>query len=139
MLKKRVRKKRKQTHVPLKLTYNGFCPNSSKVIQENWSLLAINKSLKEILNDELITAFQWNKNLNELIGSNKIENKKVKEVKYRNKTQANVVHVLQIWGHSVSSKYKKHYIYESKQSKKIYKIICASSYVIYLIKRILCI
>ena len=58
MLKKRVRKKRKQTHVPLKLTYNGFCPNSSKVIQENWSLLAINKSLKEILNDELITAFQ---------------------------------------------------------------------------------
>ena len=54
--------------------------------QKNWNLLAINESLKEVFNCEPITAFKQNKNLKELIGSNKIEKNKVKKDKYRNKT-----------------------------------------------------
>ena len=34
ILKEKVREKPKQTCIPLKLTYNRFCPNYSKVSQE---------------------------------------------------------------------------------------------------------
>ena len=79
MLKEKVREKTKQTCIPLTLTYNRFCPNTSKMIRNYWNLLAINKSLKEIFNCQPITAFRRNKNLKELIGGNKIEKNKVKK------------------------------------------------------------
>ena len=79
MLKEKVREKPKQTRISLTLTYNCFCPNISKVIRKHWNLLAINESLKEIFNCQPIAAFRRNKNLKELIGSNKIEKNKVKK------------------------------------------------------------
>ena len=42
-------------------------------------LTAISESLKYVFNWQLITAFRRNENLKELIGSNKIENNKVKK------------------------------------------------------------
>ena len=75
MLKERITEKVKQTRIPLRLTYNRFCPNS-KLIRKHWNLLAINESLKEILTCQQITAFKRNKNLKEQIGSNKIEKNK---------------------------------------------------------------
>ena len=79
MLKKKVRKKPKQTRIPQTLTYSRFCPNISKVIRKLWNLLELNESLKEIFNCRSITAFRRNKNLKELIERNKIENNKVKK------------------------------------------------------------
>ena len=79
MSKEKVRKKQKQTCIPLTLTYNRFCLNISKVIRKYWNLLEINECLKEILNCQSITAFRPNKNLKELIGSDKIEKNKVKK------------------------------------------------------------
>ena len=66
------------------LADNRFCPNINKVIRKHWNILEINESLKEIFNCQPITAFRRNKNLKELIGSNKIEKNKVKKDKYRN-------------------------------------------------------
>ena len=43
-------------------------------------MLELNEALKEIFNCQPITAFKRNKNLKELIGSNKIENNKVKKI-----------------------------------------------------------
>ena len=83
MLKEKVREKPKQTCILLKLTYNRFCPNISKVIRKHRNLLEINESLKEIINCQPITAFRRNKNLKELTVSNKIEKHKVKKDKYR--------------------------------------------------------
>ena len=81
MLRKKVREKPKQACIPLPLTltYNRFCPNISKVIRKQWNLPAINESLKEIFNCQPITALRRNKNLKELIGSNKIEKNKIKK------------------------------------------------------------
>ena len=79
MLKENVREKPKQTCIPLTLTDNRFCPNISEMIRKHWDLLEINESLKEIFNCQAITAFSRNKNLTELIGSNKTEKNKVKK------------------------------------------------------------
>ena len=69
----KVTEKPKQTRIALTLTFSRFCPNISKVIRKYWNLLEINESLKEIFNCQPVTAFKRNKNLKELIGSNKIE------------------------------------------------------------------
>ena len=55
----------------------------SKVIRKHWNLLKINAPLKEIPNSQPIIVFRQNKDLKELIGTYKIENKKKKD-KYRN-------------------------------------------------------
>ena len=49
------------------------------MIQKHLNLLKIKESLKEIFNCQPITAFRRNKNLKELIGSNKIEKNIVKK------------------------------------------------------------
>ena len=79
MLKKKVTEKSKQTCIPLTLAYNRLYPNISKVIRKHWNLLEIYEFLKEIFNCQPITAFRRNKNLKELIGTNKIEKNKVKK------------------------------------------------------------
>ena len=70
MLEEKIREKSK---------YNRFCPNISKVMRKHWNLLSINESPKEMFNCQPITSFRRNKNLKELIGSNKIAKNKVKK------------------------------------------------------------
>ena len=79
ILKEKVKEKPKQTCIPLTLTYNHFCPNISRVIQKHRNLIEVNESLKEIFNCQPIKAFRQNKNLKELIASNKTEKNKVKK------------------------------------------------------------
>ena len=79
MSKEKVEEKLKQTCIPLRLTYNCFCPNISKVIREHWNWLSINESIKEMFNCQPLTAFTRNKNLKELVESNKIEKNTVKK------------------------------------------------------------
>ena len=79
IVKEKVIEKPKQTCISLTLTYNRFCTNISKVIWKHSNFLNINESLKEIFDCQPITAFRQNKNLTELIGSNKIEKNKVKK------------------------------------------------------------
>ena len=79
MSKEKVEEKLKQTCIPLRLTYNCFCPNISKVIREHWNWLSINESIKEMFNCQPLTAFTRNKDLKELVESNKIEKNTVKK------------------------------------------------------------
>ena len=59
------------TRIPLAITYNPFLPNISKIIRNNWNILSVNKSLKRVFQNDQVTAFKHNKNLKELISSNK--------------------------------------------------------------------
>ena len=74
LLKERDNTTSKETKIPQILTYCQSLPNISKVVR---NILSINKAFKEIFQNELVTAFRRNKNLKELIGSNKIEPNKV--------------------------------------------------------------
>ena len=51
----------------------------SKVVRKHWNILSINKFFKEIFQNEPVIAFKRNKNLKEVIGSNKSEYNKVKK------------------------------------------------------------
>ena len=67
---------------PLVLIYNGFLPNISNIVRNQWNILNISRTLQGLFQEEPITAFKRNKNLKELIGSNCIEKGKVKRAKY---------------------------------------------------------
>ena len=140
MLKEKVRAKPKQICITLTLIYHRFCPNISKVIRKHWNLLELNESLKKIFNCQPTKAFRRNKNLKELIGSNKIEKNKVKERQIQKLKPGKLSPYLTNL-RSLCCKYvRKTTTFKSQQTKQIYKIFhnvnCASSYV--LMECILC-
>ena len=63
--------------IPLVLKFNRTLPNIKKVIDEHWHLLQINPKLKNAFQGKPIIAYKRNRNLKEIIGSNKILNNKV--------------------------------------------------------------
>ena len=79
LLKERDKTTSKETKIPLVLTYSRSLTNINKVVRKYWNILSINKAFKEIFQIELVTTFARNKNLKELIGSNKIKHNKVKK------------------------------------------------------------
>ena len=49
--------------IPLILTYNRFLSNLKAVVRKSWNILQTNKSLRELFQEQPITAFKRNKNL----------------------------------------------------------------------------
>ena len=62
LLRERHKTTSKETKVPLVLTKSQSLLNISKVARKHWNALSINKAFKEILQNELVTAFRRNKN-----------------------------------------------------------------------------
>ena len=80
LLKKRDNATSKETKIPLASTYNQSLTNISKVFRKYWNILSVNKSFKQIFQNEPVTAFKSNKNLKELIDSYKVEYSKEKNM-----------------------------------------------------------
>ena len=72
--------------ISLILTYSRFLPNLTAVVRENWNILQTNKNLRELFQEQPITAFKRNKNLKEIIGSTRIENGKDKKFNIASRT-----------------------------------------------------
>ena len=106
------------------------------MIQKHWNLLAINESLKKIFNCQPIAAFRGNKNLKELIESNKIEKNKVKKRQIQKLKPGKCFPCLTNLRSLCCKQVRKTTTFKSQQTKKICN--CASSYVIYLMGCILC-
>ena len=75
--------KETQSKTPLVLTYNRYFPNINYIVRKHWNILNISRTLKGIFQEEPITAFKRKRNLKELIGSNCIENGKVKRAEHK--------------------------------------------------------
>ena len=63
----------------ININLQSFLSTDQQSDTKNWNLPAINESLKEIFNFQPITSFRRNKNLKELMGSNKNEKNKGKK------------------------------------------------------------
>ena len=72
--------------IPLILTYNRFLPNLTAVVRKNWNILQTNKSLRELFQEQAITAFKRHKNLKEIIEGTSIENGKVRKFSIPSRT-----------------------------------------------------
>ena len=87
----------KETKIALVLTYGRSLPSISKVACKHWNILCINKAFKEVFQNEQVTAFRRNRNLKELIGSNKIKLNKLKKhnniMKKANAPRVQQIHV----------------------------------------------
>ena len=80
-LKEKTRVRETQNKTPLVLTYNSFLPNINNLVRKHWNILNISRALQVFFQDEPITAFKRNRNLKKVIGSDCIENGKVKRTK----------------------------------------------------------
>ena len=89
LLRKKTRKK--SDRIPLAITNNRFLPTIIKIITKNWNILKIDKNLKEIFKNEPIAVFKRNRNMNEIIGTHWIENRRVKK-----NFKRRVMHTMQI-------------------------------------------
>ena len=123
------------------LTYNQFLPNLAAVVRKSWNILQTNKSLRELFQEQPITAFKRNKNLKEIIGGTLIENGKVKKFSISSRTGkftpclpgARTLCCNQVLTTNT---------FMSQQAKRKFNIFfnlnCKSEYVIYLMESILC-
>ena len=112
------------------------------MIPKHWNLLAINKSLKEIFNYQLITAFNRNKNLKELIGSNKIGKKdKVKKWQIQKLEPGKFSPGLTILRllYFVAGKYEKQLLSRVSKPKKYSKTLIVPSVKLYIWRSAFCV
>ena len=104
-------------------------------------MLNISRTLQELFQEELITAFKKNRNLKEPIGSNCIENGKVKRAK-NTCTIRKCPSCLSETGNLCYSQLTSTMTFISQQTKRKFKIYhkvnCKSEYDIYLMECTLC-
>ena len=81
LLKEKTCDRETQNKTPLVLTYNSFLPNINNLVWKHWNVLNISRALQVFFQDEPILAFKRNRNPKKIIGSNCIENGKVKRTK----------------------------------------------------------
>ena len=127
--------------ISLILTYSRFLPNLTAVVRENWNILQTNKNLRELFQEQPITAFKRNKNLKEIIGSTRIENGKVKKLNIPSRTEK-CPPCLSGTRTLCFNQVLKTNTFMSQQTKLTFNIFfnlnCKNKYVIYLMECILC-
>ena len=105
-------------------------------------MLSINVSLKDVFKQQPITAFKRNKNLKDLIGSNKIENNRVKKRKENLLKPGKCKPCLANSRTLCCKQVKNTTSFMSQQTKKTYTIYyevnCTSMFIIYLMECTLC-
>ena len=86
LLKEKDQEQQDPKCISLILTYSPFLLNLTAVVHKNWNILQANKNLWELFQEHPITAFKRNTNLNEIIGSTRIKNDKVKKFSIPSRT-----------------------------------------------------
>ena len=134
LLKEKTHDKETQNKTPLVLTYNRFLPNISNIVQKHWNTLNISRTLQGLFQEGPTAAFKRNRNLKELIGSNFIENGKVKRAK-NTFTIGKCSPCLSKAGNLCCCQLTSTMIFISQQTKRKFKIYhkvnCKSEYIIY--------
>ena len=141
LLKEKTHDKETKNKTPLVLTYNRFLPNISNIVRKHWNIVNISRTLQGLLQEEPITVYTRNRNPKELIGSNCIENGKVKQAKNKF-TIFKCFLCLSKTGNLCCSQLTSTVTFISQQTKRRFKIYhkvnCKSEYVIYLMECTLC-
>ena len=78
--------------LPVTVTYNRTLPDLKTIIHKNWHISQTEPKLKEIFAHPPILTFKRNKNLNDIIGGNKVFDGK-KNLNVKNLTKGNANHV----------------------------------------------
>ena len=79
LLKARDKTTSKETKITLVLTCSWSLLNINKVVRKHWIIFFVNKAFKQTFQNKPVTAFRWEKNLIELIGSKKTKHNKLKK------------------------------------------------------------
>ena len=75
-------------HIPLTTMFNPTLSQISNILKYNSNILRIKPEVRECFSKTLITSYRRNKNLRDMIGSNKVINKKVRRNFKLNKHQS---------------------------------------------------
>ena len=138
----KVKEKQHSQRIPLIIKYNRTLPSLSKIINKNWNILQIDRNIKETFKERPIIAFRRNKNLRDLLGSNKIENDTKQIGTKKQRSTGSCKPCLARAGNLCCKQLKHSSTFQSDNTKKVYDILhevnCKSTNVIYLMECILC-
>ena len=70
-------KKEATERIPFVTTYNRTLPPIGKLLRKHWNILKINSKVAKSLNEPAMMAYKKNKNLRDILGSNRIADNKV--------------------------------------------------------------
>ena len=138
LLKEKTDDKEPQNKTPLVLTYNRILPNIRNIVRKHWSIVNISRILQGLFQEGPITAFKRSRNQKELIGSNCIENGKVKRAKNTFTIGKCPPCLSKIYGSLCCRQLTSTTTFVSQKAKRKFKIYrkanCKSEYVIYLME-----
>ena len=130
-------KEEDKSRIPLSITYNKTLPNIKNIVEKYWHVLKINPSFEKAFENTPIIAFRRNLNLKDIIGSNTIENDKVKRrpsVKTKGKCSPCLSNAKSLCCKQILKTEK----FQSTQNKKTFEIYhhvnCKSKNIIYLME-----
>ena len=135
-------KNNQKNKIPLVITYNRTLPNISEVVKKNWNILQIGSEFENVFDNTPTIAFKRNKNIQELIGGNLINNGKlVKRNKLKQKegksktcnTNRTSLCCTQVVNTSTFKSYQTNRIFNI-----FHTITCKSQWLIYLLECTLC-
>ena len=133
--------KRNNNKIQLITTYNRTLPNLHNAIEKHWHLLKINNEISKVFTEKPIIAYRRNKNIRDLIGSNTIENNKVKRKRKVN-LNGSCSPCLSKYGNLCCKQVVPTKTFKSQQNGKSFKIqhrlTCHSANVIYLMECRMC-
>ena len=71
--------RKKSNRIPFVTTYNRTLPPVAKILRTRWELFHLSSKTKKTFEEPPVKAFKRCSNLRDILGSNKIENNKVKK------------------------------------------------------------
>ncbi|XP_065051445.1 uncharacterized protein LOC135681083 [Rhopilema esculentum] len=134
-------KKTTSNRTPFITTYNRTLPPIGSILRKNWNILNINPKIAKSFKNSPMMSYKRNKNLRDILGSNKISNNEVAISKSRNeKGHCKPCNTKQ--GNLCCQQVLSTSTFRSNQTKRTYvirhKVNCKSKYVIYLLECIKC-
>ena len=132
-------KDKKKTPLTLVTTYNKSLPNLKHIIESNWNVLRINRSISSKFEQKPLIAYRRNPNLHQLIGGHKIEKGKVVKRSLKSGGKCTPCNASKC---KCCKQLKSTDVFKNRHNNKEYKILhrvnCKSKNVIYLLECMKC-
>ena len=130
-----------EPNIYLSVTYSRALPNLKEVMLKHWHILKVNPMFEKIFEKPPLLSFRRNKNLKDLIGSNVIENGKIKK-RVTPKIKGKCSPCFSSKKNLCCNQIKDTTTFQSNQTKKIFDIYhnvnCKSKHIIYLLECLQC-
>ena len=131
----------KSNHIPFVTKYNRTLPSIGEILHRHWNLLQLNPNIKVSFTEPLVLAYKRCPNLRDFLGSNTVENNRVKRKQKQSKEGQSKL-CLTRDGNLYCTQIVNTSTFKNNVTNRTYNIYhnltCKSRYIIYVMECVLC-